>query len=201
LHTRFSVSVLVVFVVLVLPVSAVFCQDEGKKAQVNVYSLGQQTISANAGLFIPLFFQSFDGQISDSTNLSLGGSLSLQWGIHFDNHWLAGLEVAFMFAPSVQKNVLYQVPITVRGSYSFHVFPFEFPVFLGMGMDIVKLNEQTHINFILKPGFSSLWKYNISWGFGLNAVYWWVPQPWSPDPSLGRMGNFLEVTMTAQYSF
>jgi hypothetical protein len=201
LRTRFSASVLVVFVLLFLPVSGVFCQDEGKQAQVNVYSLGQQTISISAGLFIPLFFQSFDGQLSESTNLSLGGSGSLQWGIHLDNHWLVGLEIAGMFSKSLQKNFLYQVPITVKGSYSFHVFPFEFPVYLGLGMDIVKYTEQTHLNFILKPGFSSLWKYNISWGFGLNVVYWWVPQPWSPDPSLGRMGNFLEVTLTAQYSF
>jgi hypothetical protein len=197
LRTRTSASVLIVFVLLVLPLHGVFCQDEGKKSQVAVYSLGQQTISISAGLFI----QSFNGTLSNTTNLALGGSASLQWGIHLDNHWLVGLEVAGMFSQSVQKNFLYQVPIVVRGSYSFHIFPFEFPVYLGLGMDIVKYREQTHLNFILKPGFSSLWKYNISWGFGLNAVYWWVPQPWTPNESKGRMGNFLEVTLTAQYSF
>jgi hypothetical protein len=201
LRARFSVIAVAVTAVFLLSVFAAFGQEKGKQVQANVYSLGQQTISISAGLFIPLFFQSFNGQLSGSTNLSLGGTGTLQWGIHLDNHWLVGLEVAGIFSQSVQKNFLYQVPITVRGSYIFHVFPFEFPVFLGAGMDIVKYREQAHINFILKPGFSSLWKYNLSWGFGLNAVYWWVPQPWSPDPSWGRMGNFLEVTLTAQYSF
>jgi hypothetical protein len=202
LRTRSSASVLIVFIILLLlPLHGAFCQDNGKKSKVAVYSLGQQTVSLNAGLLIPLFFQSFNGSYSDATNLKLGGSGSLQWGIHLDNHWLVGLEVAGMFSKSLQKNFLYQVPILVRGAYIFHIFPFEFPVFLGLGMDIVKYSEQTHINFIMKPGFSSLWKYNISWGFGLNAVYWWVPQPWAPDKDKGRMGNFLEVTLTAQYSF
>lgn len=186
---------------LILPLFAAFGQEEGEPGKVAVYSLGQQTIAISAGLFIPLFYQSFSGAYSGSTNLSLGGCGSLQWGIHLDNHWLVGLELAGMFSQSVQKNYLYQVPITVKGSYSFHAFPFEFPVFLGLGMDIVKYREQAHINFILKPGFSSLWKYNLSWGFGLNAVYWWVLQPWASDESKGRMGNFLELTLTAQYTF
>lgn len=201
MRTRSFTSALVVSLLLVLPLHGAFSQEEGKKSQIVVYSLGQQTIAISAGLFIPLFFQSFDGTYSDTTNLALGGCGSLMWGIHLNNHWLVGLEVAGIFSRSVQKNFLYQVPIVVRGSYSFHIFPFEFPVYLGLGMDIVKIGgaPQTQVNFIMKPGFSALWKYNISWGFGLNAVYWWVPQPWKENK--GRMGNFLDVTLTAQYSF
>jgi hypothetical protein len=192
---------LLVFVLLILPLPAMFSQDQEKPAQVNIYSLGQQTIAISAGLLIPLFFQSFSGQYSNTTNLSLGGTASLMWGIHLDNHWLVGLELAGMFSQSIQKNFLWQVPICARGSYSFHIFPFEIPLFLDVGMDIVKYREQAHVNFILKPGFCALWKYNLSWGFGLNVVYWWVPQPWPSDTSLGRMGNFLDVTATAQYTF
>jgi hypothetical protein len=201
LRTRFFVNVLLVLALLILPLSASFGQDQGKQAQMNIYSLGQQTIAVSAGLFIPLFFQSFDGQYSSTTNLALGGTATLLYGFHLDNHWLVGLSVSGMFSQSVQKNFLYQVPICVRGSYSFHIFPFEIPVYLDLGMDIVKYREQEHINFILKPGFSTLWKYNLSWGFGLNAVYWWVPQPWPVDPNQGRMGNFLEISATAQYTF
>lgn len=201
MRARLPTNVLLVFVLLILPLPAAFCQDQGKPAQVNIYSLGQQTIAISAGLFIPLFFQSFSGHYSNTTNLSLGGTASLMWGIHLDNHWLVGLDIAGMFSQSVQKNFLWQVPICARGSYSFHVFPFEIPLYLDVGMDIVKYREQSHINFILKPGVSTLWKYNLSWGFGLNAVYWWVLQPWKPDPGLGRMGNFLDITATAQYAF
>lgn len=168
---------------------------------LNVYSLGQQTFGINLGLFIPLFFMDFDGAINGPTNLKLGGVGALHWGIHLDNHWLLGMEVAGTFSPSLQENVLYMLPITVRAAYILHLYPFEFPVFLGAGMDIVKYEQQAHIDFLLKPGFSAIWKYNASWGFGLNVVYWWVLQPWPTDPEKGRMGNFLEVTATAQYTF
>ena len=34
------------------------------------------------------------------------------------------------------------------------------------------------------------------------TVQWFKSgQPWSPDPSKARMGNFLEVSATAQYNF
>ena len=194
----------VVFLFLYLPCIPVMGQDQeeeqDKEQPFTVYSLGQQTLTLSAGLLIPLFFQSFDWDYS-KTNLSLGGVGSLQWGIHLSNNWMVGVEVGGMFSKSVQENTLYQLPITVKGTYIVHFFPFEFPIFIGTGMDVVKYTDQVHLNWIIKPGFSSIWKYNINWGFGLNVVYWWVLQTWSPDRSLGRMGNFLEVTATAQYNF
>jgi hypothetical protein len=185
-----------------LPGTSVPAQEEEQeeRQQFKVYSLGQQTLALNAGLFIPLFLQAFDGDYA-KTNLKLGGSISLQWGIHLDNNWMVGIEAGGMFSKSIQENVLYMLPITVKGSYIFHFFPFEFPLFLGTGLDVVKYQDQVHLNWILKPGFSTVWKYNITWGFGLNVVYWWVLQPWKTDPDKARMGNFLEVTLTAQYNF
>jgi len=190
----------------VLAIGLVLCpvllssQEAERPAATSVYSLGQQSFALSLGLFIPLFFMDFDGAVLD-TNLSLGGFGSLQWGIHLDNHWLVGAEIGGIFSKSLQENIMYMLAITAKGAYIFHAFPFEFPVFLGVGMDIVKYGAQSHLDFILKPGFASLWKYNVNWGFGLNVIYWWVPQPWAEEPSKGLMGNFLEVSLTAQYSF
>jgi hypothetical protein len=175
-------------------------EDRGRGKALPVYSLGQQSLYLSAGLVIPLFFQAYNGTVND-TNLSLGASGSLQWGIHLDNHWLIGIEVGGMFAKSLQENFLYMLPITAKAAYIFHLFPFEIPIFLGTGMDVVKYREQAHIDWILKPGFSTVWKYNMSWGFGLNVSYWWVLQPWPTDRSMARMGNFLDITATAQYNF
>jgi hypothetical protein len=195
---------LVVLLFLYLPCSLALAQDQGEEPTeeqpFTVYTLGQQTLSLSAGLFIPLFFQSFDWDYT-KTNLGLGGVGSLQWGLHLNNNWLVGVEVGGMFSKSIQENTLYQLPITVKGSYIVHFFPFEFPIFVGTGMDVVKYTDQVHLNWIIKPGFSSIWKYNANWGFGLNVVYWWVLQPWKYDSDLGRMGNFLEITATAQYNF
>jgi hypothetical protein len=168
---------------------------------LSVYTLGQQVFSISLGLFVPLFFQDFQGALTDTTNLALGGFGSLQWGVHLDNHWLVGAEVGGIFSQSLHEDFLYMLPITAKAAYIFHIDPFEIPVFLGAGMDIVKYAAQSHIDFILKPGFSALWKYNLNWGFGLNVAYWWVPQPWRPDPSKALIGNFLEVSATAQYNF
>ncbi len=185
---------------MLIPAKLITAQDESTKKEI-VYSLGQQTISISAGLFIPLFFQSFSGEVIGETNLSLGGCASLQWGAYLSNHWLLGVEVGGIFSRSIRKNYLWMLPITVKGSYVFHIYPFEFPVFFAAGMNILKYESQAHINFILKPGFSSLWKATASWAFGLNFVYWWVLQPWKDDPEKGRMGNFLEITLIARYNF
>jgi hypothetical protein len=169
-----------------------------------VYSLGQMTIALSAGLIIPLFFQSYvSGEYFTDTNLSLGGVGSLQWGLHLNNNWMTGLEVGGMFSRSTQGKTLYMLPVTAKGSYIIHFFPFEFPIFLGTGMAIVRNRQQTQLNWILKPGFSTIWKYDINWGFGLNVAYWWVLQPWKfdDDPDKDLMGNFLEVTLTVQYNF
>jgi len=211
LHNKLILVLLFALLFLYLPCGLVVAQDEepgeepAGREPFTVYSLGQQTLSLSAALFVPLFFQSFDGSYS-RTNLKLGGAGSLQWGIHLSNNWVVGLEVGGMFSKSTQDNTFYQLPITVKGSYIIHFFPFEFPIFIGTGMDVVKYTDQVHLNWIVKPGFSTIWKYNFNWGFGLNVVYWWVLQPWKHDYDLepgdmGRMGNFLELTLTAQYNF
>jgi hypothetical protein len=204
------VGAFIVICLSLLPACPALAQaegNEGEAQQLALYSLGQQSLSISAGLFVPLFFQEFNGDYAATTGLGLGGAGSLQWGIHLDNNWLVGVEIGGMFSPSsdIPENIFYQLPITAKGAYIFHIFPFEISVFLGAGMDIVKYADQSQINFILKPGFAPVWKYNSEWGFGLNVVYWWVPQPWYADRlggrEAGRMGNFLELTTTAQYNF
>jgi hypothetical protein len=205
-----NLAPIVTLLFLCLSAGPAFAQDgrpeeeEPVEEPFTVYSLGQQSLSISAGLFIPLFYQSFaSGEYFTNTNLSLGGVGSLQWGIHLSNSWMAGLEVSGMFSKSIQERYLYMVPITAKGSYIIHFFPFEFPIYLGTGMNVVRYGNQTQLNWILKPGFSSIWKYNINWGFGLNVVYWWILQPWrfDDDPEKDLMGNFLEITLTAQYNF
>jgi hypothetical protein len=187
-----------------LSAGPVFAQEAPPEEPVEepfiVYSLGQQTLSISAGLFVPLFLQSFDWEYA-KTNLKLGAAGSLQWGIHLSNNWMTGLEVGGVLSKDINDASFFMLPITAKVGYIIHFFPFEFPIFVGTGLNIVKLVDVLNLTWIIKPGFSSIWKYNINWGFGLNAVYWWVPQFWSDDRNKGRMGNFLELTLTAQYNF
>jgi hypothetical protein len=205
---KLNLVLLVTLLIFCMSAGLAFAQDEQPEEPAEgpftVYTLGQQTLAISAGLFIPLFFQSYvSGEYFTDTNLGLGGVGSLQWGIHLSNSWMTGIEVGGMFSKSTQEKYLYMLPITAKGSYIIHFFPFEFPIFLGTGMAIVRNRQQTQLNWIIKPGFSSIWKYNINWGFGLNVVYWWILQPWKydDDPDKDLMGNFLEITLTAQYNF
>lgn len=133
-----------VLLALLLFAAPIIKAQEDSLREPTVYSLGQQTLAISAGLFIPLFIQSFPlfkGEIAESTNLSLGGVGSLQWGVHLGNHWLLGLEVGGVFSRSVRENFLFMLPITIKNSYIFHLFPFQFPVFLGGGLNILKLES------------------------------------------------------------
>jgi hypothetical protein len=163
------------------------------------FSLGDQTLSINAGLQIPLFFLSYGGAVA-RTNLTLGGAGSLNW-MGYVNSWLrVGIEVGGMFAFSPNGNTLLALPITAKASYVLNLYPFEIPFSLGVGMNVVKYIDTSTIDFILKPGVSGLWAYNASWSFGLNATYWWSMQ-FSDPPSEGRIGNFLELTLCALYHY
>jgi hypothetical protein len=208
LPRKLIIVLLAVLLFLYLSAGTVFAQNEQPEEEpagepFTVYSLGQQTLSISAGLFIPLFFQSFPifSPTYESTNLKLGAALSLQWGIHLSNNWITGVEVGGALSKDINDTSFFMLPITAKAGYIIHFFPFEFPIYLGTGLNFIKLGDVLNLTWIIKPGFSSVWKYNINWGFGLNVVYWWVPQFWPDDSEEGRMGNFLEITLTAQYNF
>jgi hypothetical protein len=201
---KLNLVLLVTLLIFCMSAGLAFAQDEQPEEPAEgpftVYTLGQQTLAISAGLFIPLFFQSFDWEYA-KTKLKLGAAGSLQWSIHLGNNWMTGIEVGGMISKDINDQSFFMLPITARGAYIIHFFPFEFPIFVGTGLNFVKLEDVLNLTWIIKPGFSSIWKYNINLGFGLNVVYWWVPQFWLDDRSKGRMGNFLEISLTAQYNF
>ena len=161
-------------------------------------------LTINGGLFVPLFFQSLDFQFKGA-NLLPGGAGSLLWKSYLSNEFALGAEIGGMFAFSAANfpNLLLMLPITVQGTYYVRAFPLEIPIFLGLGLNIVRYLDLTHFDFILKPGFSLYWVYDTSWSFGVNIVYWWVLEPIWDDTfaQKTRLGNFLEISLSALYHF
>ena len=170
---------------------------------VPTYSLGNQMLMINAGMFIPLFFQSLSGNM-ESTNLSLGGVGSLQWSAYLNNDMTLGIEGGGMFAFSPNGRNLFMLPVTVRYAYILRAFPFEFPLSLAAGFNFTRLDSQFQILPIVKPGVSAYWNYSPEWAFGVNFIYWWTPNIYqgpSPPNNQSRFGNFLEITLSALYHF
>ena len=207
MRIRGVVLLLVAATLLGVPAATAPAQQDDEPRFVPTYGLGDQMMTINLGVFIPLFFAGGPDGVAD-TNLSLGGTGNLQWTTHISNNVAVGGELGGMFAFSPSRT-LFMVPITARVEYFFRNYPWEFPVHLGAGMNISRIpDEATKIDPILKPGISMYYNTTGEWAFGANLVYWWVPQFYGDtefqDPDLGdedRFGNFLELSFSALYRF
>lgn len=166
------------------------------------YSLGDQTMSINAGLFVPLFLLPTGTWLLGSSppQLSLGGAGSLSWAAYVTPQVRLGVEVGGAFAFSPNMNTLLMLPIIAKAAYVFTIYPFEIPLSFGLGMNIVKYVDQSTIDLLLRPGAALLWVYNSSWSFGLNLNYWMDVQ-FSADPSKSRTANFMEASLSALYHY
>ena len=203
LHLRGCIvkkTVLLLFILLGGLTIPAFSQEE-----ISPYDKGDQIFAINAGLFIPLFFQDLDGAIEPAGgHIGVGGMLSLEWGIFLNRNITLGFDVGGVFASTVSDSTLLMIPITAKISYIPRIFPFEFPIFLEAGVNLLKLDTLFCPAAIIKPGAAFQWNYNRDWTFGLNAKYWWVPEIYSEASGLAeqsRFGNFLEVTLSALYHF
>jgi hypothetical protein len=167
----------------------------------SAYGLGDQTLAISLGPLVPLFLMA-PGGATTPTNLTLGGGGSIAWSAYVTNAIKVGIEVGGEFGFSRPNlNLFLMLPILLRGQYVFTVYPFEVPLSLGVGMNIVKYGDLRNIDLLIKPGASILWIYNSKWSFGLNLA-WWVDLQFTPtDPSQSRIGNFLEVSLSALYHF
>lgn len=171
---------------------------------VEVYTLGDQTLSINAGLFVPLFFHSLSQTPAiQASRLSLGGVGSLNWNSYLNNDIRVGAELAGTFSFSPNGWALLMVNLAAKGTYILRMFPFEVPLSLGVGVNFTRFKELFHVEPILKPGASFYWTYNSEWSFGGNLTYWWIPQIVFGDRYEGQsgFGNFLEFTLSALYHF
>jgi hypothetical protein len=198
-------SMTVLIALLLFQTFAVVAQDEGDEEKtivaISEHQLGDQTLSLSAGLMIPLFFQEFGGG-HHPTNLTLGGVGEIQWNAYVSPHVRLGGELGGAFSKGPNKRTLFMMPLTFKATYVFNVSRFEFPVFLGMGMNIVRYKDWSHLDFILKPGLAGYWRYDSNWSFGANAVWWLDFQRVANDQEgEARMGNFLIITPSVFYNF
>ncbi len=165
------------------------------------YSLGDQTLPLNAGVFVPLFLIGGNPMIG-ATNLSIGGVGSIDWAAYLSSNVRIGASIGGTFTFDPNFTALLMVPIIGKVSYLIDFYPWEVPLTLGMGMNIIKYSADSTIDFLLKPGTGLFWTYNSSWSFGVNLNYWWDMQfgggsfVWN-----STVGNFLEISLSAFYHY
>ncbi len=198
-----SACVLIMIALLALGLSPAFAADAAGPSQ---YSLGDQTLAINAGLFVPLFLLPTGTWLlapsapGGPSHLSLGGVGSFAWAAYVTPQLRVGAEVGGTFTFSPNLTALLMLPILAKASWSFTIYPFEIPVSFAAGMNIVKYVDQTTIDLLLRPGVAVYWIFNSSWSFGVNFNYWFDMQ-FAQNPSNSRTANFLEVSLSALYHY
>ena len=180
----------------------VFAADDSGGPSTSQYSLGDQTMSINAGVFLPLFLLP-SGVIlmaGSPPQLTPGAVGSLSWAAYVAPQIRIGVDIAGNFTLSPNSNVLLMLPFIGKASYIFSFYPFEVPLTFGIGANIVKYTSLSTIDLLLRPGAGFYWVYNSSWSFGANLNYWFDMQ-FNTNPSKSRYGSFLEFSLSALYHF
>jgi len=167
-----------------------------------LYSRGDKTFTISLGILFPTYFSG--SGVSPSIGLSVvGGTGCLSFNYFLGSNLFIGGELSGMFASTRGSNMYFMVPFGPRVGYQFLYKRFEFPITVMVGMAPQKKLDEGYFGLIIKPGAAAYWRFNPDWSFGLNAVWWWVPQ-W-PKPVDGKRynvyGNFTELTLSARYHF
>jgi hypothetical protein len=167
---------------------------------LDIYAKGDKIFSMSLGIIFPTLFLDNHGSRYEG-NVKIGGTGSLAFFYYLSSHWFIGGEIQGMFAPTFGGNMIYIIPMGVRGGYQFVVGRFEFPLTFMVGMAPITYIDTNYLGLFLKPEVSAYWRLNDSWSFGLNTGWWFVPQ-WPKDlPEYNRYANFLELTLSARYHF
>lgn len=199
---------LVVSAAFMLAVAPAMAQNEPVEAPIEdveeftpQFELGDQLIATGFGVLAPLFFAlGPDG--ATSTNLTVGGVGTLGWASYLNNSMSFGAEISGSFAFTPNSRALYMVPISARYTYYLRSYPFEFPLHIGVGANISRLQDATKVDPALIGGAEALWNYDSEWAFGLRSQYWFIPQIYLSDglEDETRLGNFLSLTLIARYN-
>ena len=162
------------------------------------YVKGDKNFVITLGVLFPTYFTGSEIE-NNRHGLSLGGTGSLSFNYFLTRSIFAGAELSGSFSGTRGGNMMYMIPLGARFGYQFLRQRFEFPFSLLIGGMGQRYLEKGYIGLILKPGASIFWRYNPEWSFGLNGMWWFVPQ-W-PKNGQEVFGNFMELTLSARYHF
>ncbi len=165
----------------------------------SIYDRGDQTFSITIGTMNPLFYVRSDGEKVENKS-KLGGAGSLSYSYFFTPNFALGGEFGGMFSATIGGNMLFVMPFGLRATYQLLYRDFEFPFSLMVGGATQSYLGTNYLGLIVKPGTGAYWRATPDWSFGLNAIWWWMPE-WTDSRDTTVYGNFLELTLSARDHF
>lgn len=172
----------------------------------STYILGSQNLILRLGPFIPLFFHNLTSGEVEPANLWTGVKFGIQYQGYLSNEWSIGGEINGTLCFSPNFNILWLLPIGIKGTYTIHMYPFEFPLSLSIGICFESFIDSTRSDFFAKPEIAAFWKIDATWGVGLSVAYLWIPQistdeQESVQSGQSFLGNFLEISIGLSFYF
>lgn len=178
--------------------------------RTNQRAMGDQTFAITMGLYFPLFtvltndwpLYGYEAG-TYKTKLSMGGTGGLAYSFYVSERIKVGLQVAGSFAKDINGNFAYSIPIDVKGSYEFHPWSrITIPLHLAVGIAMTSWKQDNfYVDPIIRPGFGVYFDWNFEWSFGMDTTWWFIPQIGVDDKSQRSIGNFMDLTLTAEYHF
>ena len=178
--------------------------------RTNSRSLGDKSFAITAGLYLPLFTvllhdwpsAGYDAGVHP-TKLSPGGTGALTFSFYLSPNLKLGIQLAGAFSADINRNFLYVVPVTIKGSWEFHPGPrFSIPIHLAAGISMnTWKTDNFRVDMILRPGFGFYFDWSLEWSFGIDFTYWFIPQTSLEKPQERSIGNFMDISLTAEYHF
>jgi hypothetical protein len=188
---------------------SLWAQDEYEEDDIDEYlatpySLGDQVFSIHLGGLLPLFNYSPDSGETFDPNLTAGWSGYLEWSAFVSQFISIGGNIGANMMETPSEDNLLLIPITIVGTWTYQIYPFDIPIFLRTGLNFTKRNPDLFVGPIIQAGSGLYWNMDSSWAFGLRATYTWVPLFFGPDSNRtdqNRFGNYLELHFGAVYHF
>jgi hypothetical protein len=170
------------------------------------FTKGDAVFNINLGVIFPVVFSAGDVSQYDPP---VGGDGMLSGSFFLNSHVFTGFGVQGMFTPTIGEHMLYIIQMGPHIGYEWTAGRFEFPLSVMAGWAWEMYLEHLYFGFFVKPQFSVLFRAFNDWSFGLTTAWWFVPQ-WGAKVTddtgaVARggdaVGNFIELTLTAQYHF
>ncbi len=179
------------------------------QSRTNQRSLGDQAFTISAGVIVPLFTVLLnDNPVTGNsagvtdTQLTVGGMGSLTYSFYLSANVKLGLQLGGTFQWEINRNLLYMIPISIKGSYEFHPYSrLTIPVHLALGINMTSWKEEFTVDPLIRPGFGVYFDWNVEWSFGMDFTYWFIPQLSSKDERFDSLENFMDINIGAEYHF
>jgi hypothetical protein len=159
---------------------------------------GEQTIGLAAGAFIPVFLSPVTN--NGVKNIDIGGLFSFSYQYFVARGWSVGGDITAALNYTIGGSSLFTLPLGATVSYWWTKLPLEFSVLAEAGVYMMRYNSEGMFDPFAKAGASAYWRITPSWGVGLQANFWFIPEiHYGDSSSLSQYAGYVETALAAVY--